>query len=158
MLFRSRMRMVANHGQKKKYHHDLVGINSRLDTLQAAILEVKLRHLPEYEHNRRAAADFYDAALSGLSGLSVPVREPRSTHVFHQYTLKAERRDELKAWLEQRGVPTMIYYPVPLHFQEAYRKEGIGPGTFPVSEELSRTVISIPIHTELDTEIGRAHV
>jgi len=146
-----RMRMIANHGQKKKYHHDLVGINSRLDTLQAAILEVKLHHLPEYEQNRRMAADFYDEHLSGIRGVITPKRNTRSTHVFHQYTLKAERRDELKAWLEQRGVPTMIYYPVPLHFQEAYRREGIGAGSFPVSEELSRTVISIPIHTELDT-------
>ncbi|MFM7329156.1 MAG: DegT/DnrJ/EryC1/StrS family aminotransferase [Bacteroidota bacterium] len=146
------MRMVANHGQKKKYHHDLVGINSRLDTLQAAILEVKLRHLPEYEERRAAAAGFYDEHLAGIPGVTTPVRNPRSSHVFHQYTLVAERRDELKAWLESKGIPTMIYYPVPLHFQEAYRHERFGPGSFPVTEALSRTVLSIPIHTELDTE------
>ncbi len=147
-----RMRMVANHGQKKKYHHDIVGINSRLDTLQAAILEVKLRHLPSYEKSRRDAAAYYDTHLSGIPGVTTPVRNPRSSHVFHQYTLRVERRDELKAWLETRGVPTMIYYPVPLHFQEAYRREEFGTGSFPVTEELSRTVLSIPIHTELDTE------
>ena len=145
------MRMVANHGQKKKYHHDLVGINSRLDTLQAGILEVKLRHLPEYEASRNAAACFYDEHLAGIQGVVTPFRSPTSTHVFHQYTLTVQRRDELKAWLEHRGIPSMIYYPVPLHFQEAYRRDGIGKGSFPVTEELSRTVLSIPIHTELDT-------
>jgi len=147
-----RVRIVANHGQRKKYYHELIGVNSRLDTLQAAILEVKLKYLPEYEHNRQQAAAFYDQQLSGLSGVVVPVRMPYSTHVFHQYTLKVERRNELKVFLESKGVPTMIYYPVPLHFQEAYRQDAFGPGSFPVAEKLSESVISLPIHTEMDRE------
>ena len=142
-------RMIANHGQRKKYHHEIVGVNSRLDTLQAAILKVKLKHLPDYERRRQAAAAFYDRALTGIAQLVIPFRSPNSSHVFHQYTLRVSDRDALRSHLEQQGVPTMIYYPVPLHRQEAYRSAD----SFPVSEELSATVISLPIHTEMDEEV-----
>lgn len=148
----SKLQMIANHGQKNKYYHECVGVNSRLDTLQAAILEIKLRHLPEYEHARQEAAAFYDEYLSEIDQVVTPVKMPYSTHVYHQYTLKAERRDELKAFLESREIPSMIYYPVPLHEQVAYKLFDSGPGSFPVADQLSKEVISIPMHTELDRE------
>ena len=147
-----KIKMMANHGQRIKYHHDLIGVNSRLDTLQAAILLVKLKYLKEYEQKRNAVAAFYDKALSGMPQVKTPTRAKNSTHVFHQYTLQVERRDELKKFMEEKGIPTMIYYPVPLHFQKAYRKEGMGEGSFPVTEKLSKTVISLPIHTEMNME------
>ncbi|MFZ9981806.1 MAG: DegT/DnrJ/EryC1/StrS family aminotransferase [Cyclobacteriaceae bacterium] len=147
-----RIRIIANHGQRKKYHHELVGVNSRLDTMQAAILDVKLRHLPEYERSRREVADYYDRHLSDIPGLQTPLRMSYSSHVFHQYTLQVSRRDELKAFLESKGIPTMIYYPIPLHFQEAYRHTESGPGAFPVAERLSESVISLPVHTEMNSE------
>jgi UDP-2-acetamido-2-deoxy-ribo-hexuluronate aminotransferase len=144
-----KIKMIANHGQRKKYHHELVGVNSRLDTLQASVLSVKLRYLEEYTHQRNDVADFYDHALVDVKGVIIPARDKRSTHVFHQYTLQVERRDELKLFLEHRGIPTMIYYPVPLHLQKAYHNPGYGEGSFPVTEKLSKTVISLPIHTEM---------
>lgn len=147
-----RLQMIANHGQKKKYYHECVGVNSRLDTLQAAILEVKLRHLPTYERSRQEAAAFYDSCLSGLGEVVTPVRMPYTTHVYHQYTLKVQRRDELKSNLESRGIPTMIYYPVPLHEQVAYKQHDLAPGSFPMAEQLSKSVLSLPMHTELDRE------
>ncbi|MFZ9505135.1 MAG: DegT/DnrJ/EryC1/StrS family aminotransferase [Cyclobacteriaceae bacterium] len=147
-----RLQMIANHGQKKKYYHECVGVNSRLDTLQAAILEVKLRHLPTYERSRQEAAAFYDSCLSGLGEVVTPVRMPYTTHVYHQYTLKVQRRDELKSYLESRGIPTMIYYPVPLHEQVAYKQHDLAPGSFPMAEQLSKSVLSLPMHTELDRE------
>ena len=151
-LLAEKIKMMANHGQRIKYHHDVIGVNSRLDTLQAAILLVKLKYLSEYEQKRNAAAHFYDKALAGIPQIKTPVRANNSTHVFHQYTLQVEKRDELKKFLEEKGVPTMIYYPVPLHFQKAYRRDGLGEGSFPVTEKLSKTVISLPIHTEMKTE------
>jgi UDP-2-acetamido-2-deoxy-ribo-hexuluronate aminotransferase len=147
-----KIKMIANHGQRIKYHHDMIGVNSRLDTLQAAILLVKLKYLKEYELKRNAVADFYDKELKGIPPIKIPVRAKNSTHVFHQYTLQVERRDELKKVLEGKGVPTMIYYPVPLHLQKAYRKNGVGEGSFPVTEQLSKVVISLPIHTEMKVE------
>ncbi len=147
-----KIKMIANHGQKVKYHHDVIGVNSRLDTLQAAILLVKLKYLYEYEQRRNAVADFYDHALIGIPEIKIPARSKNSTHVFHQYTLQVENRSELKSFLEGQGIPSMVYYPVPLHLQKAYRKEGIGEGSFPVTEQLSKTVISIPIHTEMTKE------
>ena len=147
-----KIKMMANHGQRIKYHHDVIGVNSRLDTLQAAILLAKLKYLNEYESRRNAVADFYDEALSNIPQVIIPVRAKNSTHVFHQYTLQVERRDELKKYLEENGIPSMIYYPVPLHFQKAYKKDGFGEGSFPVTERLSKTVISLPIHTEMQTE------
>jgi UDP-2-acetamido-2-deoxy-ribo-hexuluronate aminotransferase len=147
-----KIRMLANHGQKIKYHHDIVGVNSRLDTLQAAILLVKLKYLDEYAAARNAVADFYDQSLSNVDGIKIPFRSKNSTHVFHQYTLQVKRRDELKAYLEKKGIPSMIYYPVPLHFQKAYKRQGFGEGSFPITENLSKTVISLPIHTEMKEE------
>lgn len=149
-----RIRMIANHGQRIKYHHDLVGINSRLDTLQAAILNVKLKYLKEYEAKRNEVASFYDRSLEKCDFLKTPFRVTNSTHVFHQYTLRIESgdRDALKKHLEKKGVPTMIYYPVPLHLQAAYAREEFPRGSFTVTEKLSETVISIPIHTEMNTE------
>jgi UDP-2-acetamido-2-deoxy-ribo-hexuluronate aminotransferase len=147
-----KIRMIANHGQQKKYHHEIIGVNSRLDTLQAAILEVKLKYLEEYTSSRNDVADFYDDALSGIEEIKTPSRSSFSTHVFHQYTLQIKgRRDELKEYLEKKGIPTMIYYPVPLHLQKAYQRAEFGVGSFPLTENLSRTVISLPIHTEMKT-------
>lgn len=147
-----KIKMMANHGQRIKYHHDLIGVNSRLDTLQAAILLVKLKYLSEYESKRNAVADFYDRALQNIKQVKTPVRVKNSSHVFHQYTLQVEKRNELKKYLEDKGVPSMIYYPVPLHFQKAYEKDEFGEGSFPITENLSKTVISLPIHTEMKTE------
>lgn len=147
-----KIRMMANHGQKKKYYHDVIGCNSRLDTLQAAILNVKLRHLNEYAFKRKAVADFYDKNLCDVSGIVTPARATYSSHVFHQYTIQSEKRDQLKEYLQSKGIPSMIYYPVPLHLQKAYQNASFPRGTFPVSERLSATVLSLPIHTEMDEE------
>ncbi len=147
----SSIKMIANHGQKKKYHHDVIGVNSRLDTLQAAILLVKLKYLNEYTTRRREVATFYDTHIKAQE-VCLPFRSSFSTHVFHQYTLKVEKRDELKVFLEARGIPTMIYYPVPLHLQPPYSVGGLGKGSFSVTEELSKKLISLPIHTEMTTE------
>lgn len=145
------VRMICNHGQKKKYHHDIIGINSRLDTLQAAILNVKLKYLPGYSSKRREVAASYDTALKDIEQIEIPYRASYSDHVFHQYTLKVkERRNELKAYLERQGIPSMIYYPVPLHLQQAYHTSDYGTGSFPVTEMLSDVVLSLPIHTELE--------
>ena len=145
-----KIRMIANHGQRIKYHHDLIGVNSRLDTLQAAVLMVKLKHLDEYTRARNAVADQYDARLSSLNFLEIPGRSKNSSHVFHQYTIRVKNgRDLLKKHLEGHGIPTMIYYPVPLHLQKAYQKQKYPEGTFLITEELSETVLSLPIHTEM---------
>ncbi|MEP7129015.1 MAG: DegT/DnrJ/EryC1/StrS family aminotransferase [Chitinophagales bacterium] len=149
-----KIRMIANHGQRKKYYHEIIGVNSRLDTLQAAILNVKLNHLNEYAAKRNLVADYYDSHLQEVKFLTTPKRAAYSTHVFHQYTIivNGVNRDALKSYLLEKGIPSMIYYPVPLHFQQAYKKEGIGAGSFPVAEKLSDTVLSLPIHTEMETE------
>ena len=148
------LRMIANHGQHIKYQHDVIGVNSRLDTIQAAILETKLTHLDAFETARRRAADFYDAHLCDLPGLMTPLRAPWSTHVFHQYTIRVRngKRDALQQHLTAAGIPTAIYYPIPLHLQKAYRQPSIGPGSFPVAELLSAEVLSLPIHTELEED------
>jgi UDP-2-acetamido-2-deoxy-ribo-hexuluronate aminotransferase len=145
-----KIRMIANHGQRTKYHHDCIGVNSRLDTLQAAILSVKLKYLTDYTYRRNEAADRYDKFLSSISQITIPARARYSTHVFHQYTLKAKQRDKLKAFLETKGIPTMIYYPLPLHLQKAYARPEFPIGTFPITESLSTLVISLPIHTEME--------
>ncbi len=149
-----RAKMIANHGQSVKYHHDIIGCNSRLDTLQAAILDVKLKYLDEYSSARNFAANHYDNILSDLKGITIPKRAAYSTHVFHQYTLRVAdgKRDFLKVELEKRGIPSMIYYPIPLHFQKGYAKESYGKGSFPVAEMLSEEVLSLPIHTEMTQE------
>lgn len=150
-----RARMIANHGQKIKYHHDIVGCNSRLDTLQAAILDVKLRYLREYTAARNRVADKYDEGLASVKGILLPARATDSTHAFHQYTIRVadKRRDELKTFLQSQGIPSMIYYPVPLHLQQAYLRKGQGKGLYPVSEQLSEEVLSLPIHTEMKPEV-----
>jgi UDP-2-acetamido-2-deoxy-ribo-hexuluronate aminotransferase len=148
-----RIKMISNHGQRVKYHHDIIGVNSRLDTLQAAILRVKLNYLTEYASRRNKVADDYDAGLSPAI-VQTPVRAKNSTHVFHQYTVKVKKghRDDFQKYLAANGIPSMIYYPVPLHLQKAYAKPGFGEGSFPVTEKLSTTVISLPIHTEMGPE------
>jgi UDP-2-acetamido-2-deoxy-ribo-hexuluronate aminotransferase len=150
----SRLQMIANHGQRVKYYHDIIGVNSRLDTLQAAILRVKLPRLDQYSANRNRSAAYYDQALGQYTSLVTPVRVENSTHVFHQYTLQCTGfdRDELKTFLQQKGIPTMVYYPVPLHLQKGYTQYGFAEGSFPVSEQLARQVLSLPIHTEQTEE------
>lgn len=145
--------MIAKHGSKVKYYYDAVGINSRLDAMQAAILDVKLRHLNTYISRRREAADHYDAMLSDMDGLILPKRASYSSHVFHQYTMRVlDRRDELKDHLKTQGIPSMVYYPKPLHLQPAYEYLGYSQGDFPLSEQYGEEVLSIPMHTELDAE------
>lgn len=148
------IRSITNHGMKVRYYHDTIGVNSRLDTIQAAILRVKLRHLDEFNEARRSAASHYDRELSGLPGINPPVRSPFSTHIFHQYTLRIGdgRRDSLRECLENEGIPSMIYYPVPLHMQKAYLHLGYNPDDFPLTSRLSGEVLSLPMHTELDEE------
>jgi dTDP-4-amino-4,6-dideoxygalactose transaminase len=146
----TQIRSIANHGQRIRYHYERIGMNSRLDSLQAALLDVKLRHLDAYVAARQKAADYYDVHLQGVGDLLLPERRPWSTHSFHQYTLRTSRRDALQAFLKERGVPAMVYYPKPLHLHEAYHYLGYGPGDFPVSEKLAQTVLSLPMHTELD--------
>ncbi len=149
-----KIRMIANHGQKVKYRHDVVGCNSRLDTLQAAILRVKLRQLDEYAAARQRAAARYDAGLAGLEGIQTPVRRPESTHVYHQYTLRIAGglRDALAEHLKADGIPTMIYYPLPLHRQLAYQSKRYSDQSFPVADQLCAEVLSLPMHTELTTQ------
>ncbi|MCS6819070.1 MAG: DegT/DnrJ/EryC1/StrS family aminotransferase [Chitinophagales bacterium] len=151
-----KIRMIANHGQRIQYHFDMVGVNSRLDSIQAAVLDVKLKYLDEYAAARRRVADFYDEAFSGMPELAVPYRAPYSTHVFHQYTLKIFKgnRDDLREFLKQRGIPTMVYYPHPLHLEKAYNPDGKWKkGDFPYSEWHSLNSVSLPIHTEFDEEV-----
>lgn len=149
-----KIRMIANHGQSVQYYHDEVGVNSRLDSMQAAILRIKLRHLDEYCQARQLAADFYDKAFAGHPKVQPPLRMPHSTHVFHQYTLllRGASRAALREHLEKKGIPSMIYYPVPLHMQKAYTDPRYKHGDFPVTEELCAHVISLPMHTEMSTE------
>jgi UDP-2-acetamido-2-deoxy-ribo-hexuluronate aminotransferase len=149
-----KLKMIANHGQRIKYHHDIIGVNSRLDTLQAAVLNVKLNYLSAYTASRNEVASFYDNILRDCDFLKTPHRAPNSSHVYHQYTIKVEgrNRDEFKTYLEKSGIPTMIYYPVPLHLQNAYARKEYPSGSFPVTERLSKSVLSLPIHTEMKTD------
>jgi dTDP-4-amino-4,6-dideoxygalactose transaminase len=146
-----KIRMIANHGQKVKYIHDVVGCNSRLDALQAAILRVKLQKLNSYITARQAVAAAYDAAFQNIAGLSIPARSSNSTHVFHQYTLKVHsgQREALQQHLQALGVPTMIYYPIPAHKQHMFAQFGVSNLSLPVSEALCTEVLSLPIHTEM---------
>jgi dTDP-4-amino-4,6-dideoxygalactose transaminase len=150
----SRIRMIANHGQSKRYYHDVVGCNSRLDTLQAAILSVKLSHLDQYNEARRQAADFYDRAFADCASLITPFRAAYGTHVFHQYTLRVTngQRDALAAFLAARQIPSMIYYPVPGHRQKMFDSFLATTVDLPITDLLTEQVISLPIHTELDEE------
>ena len=150
----AQMRAVANHGMVVRYHHDRIGVNSRLDSIQAAVLDAKLPHLNEYIAARQRAAAYYDKAFADCEALLVPGRQAHSTHVFHQYTLRVvgADRDKLREGLAERGIPAMIYYPVPLHQQKAYLDPRYKDGDFPVAERLAACVLSLPMHTELDEE------
>jgi UDP-2-acetamido-2-deoxy-ribo-hexuluronate aminotransferase len=148
------LRILVNHGMTVRYYHDLIGVNSRLDSIQAAVLNAKLALLDEYAAKRRAVADFYDTAFRDNPRLKIPVRYPKSNHVFHQYTLVTRDVDR-KALIDQlasREIPAMIYYPVPLQMQKAYVDPRYRPGDFPVTEQLCNSVFSLPMHTELDKE------
>ena len=149
-----RMTAIANHGCRVRYHHDEIGVNSRLDSIQAAVLDAKLPHLDEYIAARQKAAAYYDKAFANCEQLLIPGRQPHSTHVFHQYTLRVvgADRDKLREGLAERGIPAMIYYPVPLHQQKAYLDPRYKDGDFPVAERLASCVLSLPMHTELDEE------
>ncbi|MBG0860696.1 MAG: DegT/DnrJ/EryC1/StrS family aminotransferase [Bacteroidales bacterium] len=149
-----KVRSIANHGMKARYQYIDIGVNSRLDTLQAAILRVKLRHLDEFNSARKAVADFYDEAFSGCNSVIVPERVKYSSHIFHQYTLriKNNKRDALKSYLESKKIPAMIYYPGPLHLQEAYRYLGYSENDFPVTSQLCKEVLSLPMHPDMEQE------
>jgi len=149
-----KMRMIASHGQSRRYYHDVVGCNSRLDAVQAAILDIKLKYLDEYIDARRKAADYYDAAFAGNEKITVPYRAENNRHVFHQYTLTLNgvNRDELNKFLADNGVPSMIYYPVPAHRQKMFDAFGGSEYKLDVTDWLTERVISLPIHTELDEE------
>ena len=149
-----KIRIIANHGQEKKYYHKLLGCNSRLDTIQAAVLNIKLRYLDDYNSARSKIANIYDETLSTIEELEVPARQINSTHVFHQYTLKVQsgKRNELQKYLADKGIPSMIYYPLPLYKQEAFKKFVSSNFRLIVSEELCNQVLSLPIHTEMNTE------
>lgn len=148
------IRTIANHGQRQRYLFERIGVNSRLDTIQAAILNVKLKYLPQYTEARQAAAAKYDELLAGNEHVIVPARTSWSTHVFHQYVLKLKgvSRDKVKDIMDSKGIPTMIYYPLPLNTQEAFAYLNQGEGHFPVSEKICTEVIALPMHTELDLE------
>ncbi|MCA0397870.1 MAG: DegT/DnrJ/EryC1/StrS family aminotransferase [Bacteroidetes bacterium] len=150
----AKMRMIANHGQSIRYYHDIVGCNSRLDSIQAAVLNVKLPKLDGYIAARRAAADYYDKAFAGHPNLVTPFRRPNNKHVFHQYTLLVEGadRDALHQYLADKKIPSMIYYPVPAHRQKMFAAFGSDQQVLPVTDWLTSRVISLPMHTELDQE------
>lgn len=144
-----KIRMIISHGSKKKYYHEILGVNSRLDSLQAAILNVKLKYLDEYCDSRNKAAYLYNEKFNGI--LDIPYVMPNVKHIYHQYSIRVNNRDKMVEYLKENNIPSMIYYPVPLHLQEAY-KYNYKPGDFPVSEQISKDIISLPMHTELDDE------
>lgn len=149
-----RLRSIANHGMKERYHYAETGVNSRLDTLQAAILLVKLKHLDNFNGLRKKAADFYDNSFKGIGGIVLPKRSPASTHIFHQYTIRVTdgQRDDLRKHLGTMNIPSMIYYPGPLHTQEAYRGLGYKVNDFPVTSRLCNEVLSLPMCPDLDQD------
>jgi Predicted pyridoxal phosphate-dependent enzyme apparently involved in regulation of cell wall biogenesis len=147
----NKMRAIANHGMVERYHHDVVGVNSRLDSIQAAVLDVKLKYIDQYNASRQFAANYYNSVFCNNEKLIIPIRATYSTHVFHQYTLKLDGVDRaaLQNFLNSKGIPSMIYYPVPLHLQKAYQDARYQAGDFPVAEKLCGCVLSLPMHTEL---------
>ncbi|MEE4258322.1 MAG: DegT/DnrJ/EryC1/StrS family aminotransferase [Bacteroidales bacterium] len=153
----AQMRVVVNHGMAVRYYHDYIGVNSRLDSMQAAVLDIKLKHLNEYTKARQEAADFYNKAFTNNPKIKTPVTADYTTHVYHQYTLvlKGVDREGLMAHLADKGVASAVYYPVPLHMQKAYIDPRYNEGDFPVTEMLSKSVLSLPIHTELTPEIQK---
>jgi UDP-2-acetamido-2-deoxy-ribo-hexuluronate aminotransferase len=152
--YAKKLRSIANHGMQVRYHYDDIGINSRLDSIQAAILRVKLQHLSEFNTKRQAVAELYDRAFNECTSLSVPERVKYSSHIFHQYTIRVSngRRDELKKYLESKNIPSMIYYPGPLHVQKAYRYLGYSENDFSVTSGLCKEVLSLPMHPDMDRE------
>jgi dTDP-4-amino-4,6-dideoxygalactose transaminase len=151
----AQLRMIVNHGQSKRYYHDAIGVNSRLDSLQAAILKVKLKHLDSYNEARYQVAKTYSEAFSITNWITPPFESAFSTHVYHQYTVQLAdgiNREELVSHLSDAGVPSMIYYPVPNHLQKAYSYYGYQSGDLPITEDICSRVISFPIHTEMDSE------
>ncbi len=149
-----KLRMFVNHGAKIKYYHETIGVNSRLDTLQAAILNVKLPHLDDFNKRRQEVAGFYDDVFKDVDGIAVPGRNRESEHVFHQYVLRITngKRDELKEWLNEKGIQSMVYYPVALHKQGAFSEWITDDLSLPNSEQLTREVLALPVHTEMTTE------
>lgn len=146
-------RMIANHGQSKKYQHDIIGCNSRLDTIQAAILDVKIKYLSDFNERRRRAAEYYTQKIDQFEGVETPKQSSYSSHIYNQYTIKIKggKRDQIKETLQQAGVPSMIYYPTPLHQQKAYAQ--YASGKYRVTEQLSTEVLSLPIHTEMTEQL-----
>jgi len=153
-ILAKKLRGIVNHGMFVRYYHDIVGVNSRLDSIQAAILDVKLKRLDDYIKRRNAAASFYNQVFANHENIVIPQRHKKSTHVFHQYTLvlKNVDRDKVVAYMKEQEIPVMIYYPVPLHLQKVYEYLSYKKGDLPVSEAFSESVISLPMHTELDDE------
>jgi dTDP-4-amino-4,6-dideoxygalactose transaminase len=149
-----KVRVIIMHGSRKRYYHDVLGVNSRLDTLQAAILNVKLKYLDQWHEARRTAAHFYNK-LFKISGVTTPYEAPYGKHIFHQYTLRIANRDKVDEQLSQKKIPHAIYYPIPLHLQHAYQAVGKPSGSFPLTERAAAEVISLPIHTELTEEQQR---
>ena len=149
-----KIKMISNHGQSKQYHHDVVGCNSRLDNLQAAVLRIKLRKLDKYNAERNKVANYYDTFFAGIKEFSIPQRAENSTHVFHQYTLKLNGidRNELRNYLADRDIPSMIYYPIPAHKQKMFEAFGSSNTNLPITDWLTERVISLPIHTEMTEE------
>ena len=149
-----KLRSIANHGMKVRYHYDDIGINSRLDTIQAAILRVKLKHLARFNKARIAVANRYDEAFSKCPSIIIPERVSYSSHIFHQYTIRVKngKRDELKKFLETKKIPAMIYYPGPLHLQEAYKYLKYNENHFPVTTGLCKEVLSLPMHPEMEQD------
>ncbi|MBL4715866.1 MAG: DegT/DnrJ/EryC1/StrS family aminotransferase [Bacteroidia bacterium] len=146
-------KMICHHGSKVKYYHKIVGVNSRLDTIQAAILDVKLKYLDKYYKARIKVAHYYDEALKDIEQIELPCKVAYGNHIFHQYSLTIkENRDELKEFLQNENIPTMIYFPVPFHLQDAFQQYGYKMGDFPISEYLAEHTLSLPIHTEMDEE------
>ncbi len=153
-ILAEKIKMIANHGQTKKYVHKLIGVNSRLDSIQASILNIKLKRLDEYNLARNKAANCYDNFLVNIKNLQIPFRFSKTTHVFHQYTILVNdnMRDKLKDYLELHGIPSMIYYPIPLNDQEAYSSIGKKIGDLSVTRKLCKSVLSLPMHTELSED------
>ena len=149
-----KLRMFVNHGAKKKYYHETIGVNSRLDTLQAAILNVKLPHLDDFNKRRQEVAAFYDSSFKDIEAIALPKCNPDSEHVYHQYVLRVKngKRDELKEWLSKKGIPSMVYYPVALHKQKAFAGWMTNDLSLPNSEQLTKEVLALPIHTEMTRE------
>jgi dTDP-4-amino-4,6-dideoxygalactose transaminase len=152
--FAAKIRSIANHGMKVRYHYNDIGINSRLDTIQAAILRVKLKYLDTFNAARRKVADQYDRAFAPCEQVIIPERVRDSTHIFHQYTIRVKggRRDDLKKFLESKEIPSMVYYPGPLHLQEAYAFLGYGENDFQVTSALCKEVLSLPMHPDMEQD------